>query len=68
LHEKKQLWPSFSTEEGMQINESDEQEANASSLTDGRNKQLEKADASIDESVEPDSNVTVERDLHRHKQ
>jgi hypothetical protein len=46
----KQPFPSFSTEEGMQINESDEHDENANSA--------------IDESREPDSNVTVERDLH----
>jgi hypothetical protein len=34
----------------MQIDESDEHEKNA--------------DSSIDESLEPDSNVTIERDLH----
>jgi hypothetical protein len=43
--------PSFSTEEGMQI--------------DRRDEQLETAESSIDESLEPDSNVTVERDSHR---
>jgi hypothetical protein len=54
LHSEKQELPSFSTEEGMQIDESDEHQANARS--------------SIDESFEPDSNVTVERDTHRKKQ
>jgi hypothetical protein len=38
----------------MQIDESDEQD--------------QKADSSIDESREPDSNVTLERDLHPWKQ
>jgi hypothetical protein len=38
----------------MQIDESDEQD--------------KKADSSIDESFEPDSNVTVERDSHPEKQ
>jgi hypothetical protein len=42
------------TEQGMQIDESDEQARNA--------------DASIDESVEADSNVIVERDLHSWKE
>jgi hypothetical protein len=37
----------------MQIDESDEQ--------------YENEDSSIDESLEPDSNVTVERDSHREK-
>jgi hypothetical protein len=37
----------------MQIDESDEQ--------------LQNADSSIDESFEPDANVTVERDLHSEK-
>jgi hypothetical protein len=37
----------------MQIDESDEQPENA--------------DSAIDESLEPDSNVTVERDLHLEK-
>jgi hypothetical protein len=41
--------PSLSTDEGMQIDESDEQFQNASS--------------SMNESLEPDSKVTVERDL-----
>jgi hypothetical protein len=44
----------FSTEEGMQIDESDEQ--------------LSKALHSIHESLEPDSNVIVERDRHSLKQ
>jgi hypothetical protein len=45
--------PSLSTEEGMQIDESDEHKENA--------------DSPIDESLEPDLNVTVERDLHSKK-
>jgi hypothetical protein len=42
------------TDEGMQIDESDEQYKNA--------------DSSMNESLEPDSNVTAERDLHPWKQ
>jgi hypothetical protein len=49
-HKEKQYLPRRSTDEGMQIDESDEQFKNA--------------DSSIDESLEPDSNVTAERDLH----
>jgi hypothetical protein len=49
----KQPFPSFSTEEGMQINESDEQEENA--------------DSPIEESLEQYSNVTIERELHSLK-
>jgi hypothetical protein len=45
--EKQSLW-SILTEEGMKIDESDEHEENV--------------DSSIDESLEPDSNVTVERE------
>jgi hypothetical protein len=54
LHRQKQLLPSVSTEEGMQIDESDGQNENAYSP--------------IDERVESDSNVTVERDLHSPKE
>jgi hypothetical protein len=49
-HREKQNLPSVSTDEGMQIDESDEQEENA--------------DSPIDESLESDSNLTVERDSH----
>jgi hypothetical protein len=49
-HPEKQALPRISREEGMQIDESDEHPNNA--------------DCSIRESFEPDSNVTVERDLH----
>jgi hypothetical protein len=45
--------PSISTEEGMKIDENNEQPENA--------------DSAIDESWEIDSNVTVERDLHPDK-
>jgi hypothetical protein len=51
LHPKKQFLARLSTDEGMQIDESDEQNQNA--------------DLSMNESLEPDSNVTVERDSHR---
>jgi hypothetical protein len=44
---------SFSIDEGIQIDERDEHQKNA--------------DSSIDESFEPDSNVIVERDVHREK-
>jgi hypothetical protein len=44
---------SFSTDEGMQIDESDEHHENA--------------DSSIHESLEHDSNVIVERDLQQQK-
>jgi HPt (histidine-containing phosphotransfer) domain-containing protein len=54
LHPEKQSLPSISAEEGMKIDESDEQSRNAQSA--------------IDEGREPDSNVTVERDLHSEKQ
>jgi hypothetical protein len=47
--EEKHFSPRLSTEEGMQIDESDEQPRNVSSA--------------IGESFEPDSNVTVERNL-----
>jgi hypothetical protein len=53
-HESKHPRQSRSTEEGIQIDESDEQFANAHSSTD--------------DSIEPDSNLTVERDLHPSKQ
>jgi hypothetical protein len=53
-HPLKQLLQIFSTEEGIQIDESDEQYSNA--------------EASIDDSLEPDSNVIVERDSHPLKQ
>jgi hypothetical protein len=46
----KQNLQSFSTEEGIQIDESDEQPQNAN--------------GSIHKSVEFDSNVSVERELH----
>jgi hypothetical protein len=48
LHSLKHDSPIFSTEEGIQIDESDEQ--------------LENADHSIDESLESDSNAIVESD------
>jgi hypothetical protein len=50
-HSEKQWSPSISTEEGMQIDESDEH--------------FENAYSPIDESLEPDSNVTVETERHR---
>jgi hypothetical protein len=50
VHPKKDNLPSVSTESGMQIDESDEQEKNDNSA--------------IDESLELDSNVTVEREQH----
>jgi hypothetical protein len=50
LQREKHRSPRLSTEEGMQIDESDEQEENA--------------DLAIEESLELDSNVTVERELH----
>jgi hypothetical protein len=53
LHSRKDQFPSSLTEEGMQIDESDEQESNAN--------------APIDESLESDSNVNVERDSHSQK-
>jgi hypothetical protein len=46
--------PSFWTEEGIRIDESDEQQKKALCL--------------IDESSEPDSNVTVQSDRHPLKQ
>jgi hypothetical protein len=49
LHRLKQYSQTFSTEEGIQIDESDEQESNAP--------------RSIQESLESDSNVIVEREL-----
>jgi hypothetical protein len=52
-HSSKQYPQSFSTEEGMQMDESEEQ--------------FRKAEASIQTSLEPDSNVTVERDSHSAK-
>jgi hypothetical protein len=52
-HPEKDWAPSVSTEEGMQIDESDEQFRNAPSA--------------IDDSLEPGSNVTVERCLHSEK-
>jgi hypothetical protein len=54
LHPEKQFLPSLSTEEGMQIDDSDEQNQNA--------------DSPMDESLESDSNVSVERDSHPEKQ
>jgi hypothetical protein len=54
LHSSKQNSQIFSTEQGIQIVESDEQFENAS--------------RSIHESLELDSNVIVERDLHPRKQ
>jgi hypothetical protein len=54
LHPLKQSWQIFSTEQGIQIDESDEQ--------------LENAEPSIHESLELGSNVIVERDLHQRKQ
>jgi hypothetical protein len=45
----KQTWQSRFTDEGMQIDESDEQ--------------WEKAPSPIDDSRQPDSKVTFERDL-----
>jgi hypothetical protein len=54
LHPWKLDLPSISTEEGMQIDESNGHEQNA--------------DSAIDESLEPDSNVTVLREFHREKQ
>jgi hypothetical protein len=53
LHPSKQFSQIFSTEEGIQIDESD--------------KQLENAQPSIHESLELDSNVIVERELHLEK-
>jgi hypothetical protein len=53
-HSEKQLEQSFSTEEGMQMDESDEH--------------FENADSSIQESWEPDSNATCERAVHPEKQ
>jgi hypothetical protein len=50
LHLEKQYSQIFSTEEGIQIDESDEQ--------------LENAESSIHKSLELDSNVIVERELH----
>jgi hypothetical protein len=50
----KQPWQSNSTDDGMQIDESDEQD--------------EKADFSIRESLQPDSNVTLESTVHSMKQ
>jgi hypothetical protein len=47
-HPLKQLLPIFSTEEGIQIDNSEQQESNA--------------DRSIHESSEPDSNVIIERE------
>jgi hypothetical protein len=54
LHPEKQQSQIFSTEQGIQIVESDEQSKNA--------------ERSIHESLELDSNVIVERDLHPEKQ
>jgi hypothetical protein len=54
LHSQKQPSQIRSTEEGIQIDESDEQKQNAS--------------RSIHESLEPHSNVIVERELHPLKQ
>jgi hypothetical protein len=53
-HCSKQHSPSFSTDEGIQMVESDEQYMNAP--------------APIDKSREPDSNVMSERDVHCLKQ
>jgi hypothetical protein len=50
LHPLKQDSPIVSTDEGIQIDESDEQ--------------LKNVERSIHESLESDSNVIVERDLH----
>jgi hypothetical protein len=49
-HEEKDCWPNLSTEEGIQIDESLEQH--------------EKAESSIHDRCEPDSNVTAARDPH----
>jgi hypothetical protein len=49
-HPEKHFSPSVSTEEGMQIDESE--------------KQLRNAYSSMDDSLDPDSNVTPERDRH----
>jgi mannitol-1-phosphate/altronate dehydrogenase len=54
LHPQKQYSQIRSTEEGIQIDESDEQPENAV--------------GSIHESLESDSNVIVERELHPRKQ
>jgi hypothetical protein len=54
LHPLRQYSQIFSTEGGIQIDESDEQSENAQ--------------RSIHESLELDSNVIVERDLHSLKQ
>jgi hypothetical protein len=54
LQREKQQPQIFSTEQGIQIVESDEQSQNA--------------EPSIHESLELDSNVIVERDLQREKQ
>jgi hypothetical protein len=54
LHPEKQSSQIFSTEQGIQIDESDEQSLNA--------------ERSIHESLELDSNVIVEIDLHLQKQ
>jgi hypothetical protein len=54
LHPKKQRSQIFETEEGIQIDESDEHEKNAQ--------------RSIHESLELDSNVIVERNAHSSKQ
>jgi hypothetical protein len=50
LHPLKQYWQIFSTEEGIQIDESTEQ--------------FENADSSIHKSLESDSNVIALRELH----
>jgi hypothetical protein len=50
LHPEKHSLPRLLTEQGMKIDESDEQSQNA--------------DSAIEESLETDSNVTIERDLH----
>jgi hypothetical protein len=50
LHPVKQYSQIFSTEEGIQIDESDEQ--------------LRNAEPSIHESLESDSNVIAEREVH----
>jgi hypothetical protein len=49
VHPQKQYWQSVSTDEGMQIDPSDEQPSNARSP--------------MNKSPEPESNVTVSRDM-----
>jgi hypothetical protein len=53
-HPEKQHWPKMWRDDGRQIDESEEQPKNAESATD--------------EMREPDSNVTLKRDLERTKQ